>query len=116
MGVGRDHIASTVNTLVLAYAGASIPLLLLFSNGGLPFAGIADTELVAEEIVTTLAGSFGLIAAVPLTTALAVAVVTTSAHGDQTRRGRRGASSAVDEDEAWLEQLRTGPIRPPRPM
>ncbi len=117
MGVGRDHIASTVNTLVLAYAGASISLLLLFSTGGLPFAEIANTELVAEQIVITLVGSLGLIAAVPLTTALAVGVVTTPETEGASPRRRRHPPSDGDEDGAWLEQLRTGTIRPraPRP-
>lgn len=71
MSVGRDHIASTVNTLVFAYVGASIVLLVLFSSGGLPFADIVTSEVVAQEVVTMLVGSIGLISAVPLTTALA---------------------------------------------
>lgn len=71
MNVGRDHIAATVNTLVLAYAGASIVLLLLFSTTGLALTEIINSEVVAVEIVTTLVGSLGLISAVPITTALA---------------------------------------------
>lgn len=71
MVVGRDHIASTVNTLVLAYAGASLALLLVFSTGGLPVADVVTSELVAEEVVKTIVGSLGIIAAVPLTTLLA---------------------------------------------
>lgn len=71
MTVGRDHIASTVNTLFLAYAGASLALLVLFSTGGLPVAEIVTSEVVAEEIVKTLVGSVGLITAVPATTVLA---------------------------------------------
>jgi uncharacterized membrane protein len=74
MKVGRDHIASVVNTLFLAYAGASLALLVLFSTGGLPVAQILNAEVLAEEIVKTVVGSLGLIAAVPLTTALAAAV------------------------------------------
>lgn len=74
--IGRDHIASTVNTLVLAYAGASLPLLLIFAQAGRSLAQVATGELVAVEIVRTLVGSIGLIAAVPLTTALAAFVVT----------------------------------------
>jgi uncharacterized membrane protein len=69
--VGRDHVAATVNTLVLAYAGATLPLLLLFSVGATPFADAVNGESVAEPIVATLVGSIGLIAAVPITTALA---------------------------------------------
>ena len=74
--IGRDHIASTVNTLVLAYVGASLPLLLIFTQGGRSLGTVAEGELVAVEIVRTLVGSVGLVAAVPLTTALAAVVVT----------------------------------------
>jgi uncharacterized membrane protein len=69
--VGRDHVAATVNTLVLAYAGAALPILLVFSIGGTSFASAVNSEAVAETIVATLIGSIGLIAAVPTTTALA---------------------------------------------
>ena len=71
MTVGRDHIASVVNTLFLAYAGASLALLVLFSTGGLAAGELVNAEVIAEEIVKTVVGSLGLIAAVPLTTALA---------------------------------------------
>lgn len=73
MGVGRDHIASVINTLVLAYAGASLALLVLFSTSGLPVVELLTSELVATEIVKTIVGSIGLIAAVPLTTVVAAA-------------------------------------------
>ncbi|WP_432175528.1 YibE/F family protein [Streptomyces sp. Tue6028] len=73
--IGRDHIASVVNTLVLAYAGAALPLLLLFSIAQSSVATVANSELVAEEIVRTLIGSIGLVASVPVTTALAALVV-----------------------------------------
>lgn len=69
--VGRDHIAATVNTLVLAYTGAALPILIIFSIGNSSFSGAVNTETVAAPIVATLVGSIGLIAAVPLTTALA---------------------------------------------
>ena len=71
LAVGHDHIAATVNTLVLAYAGASLPVLLIFSLGGTSFGDAVNTEAVAAQIVATLVGSIGLIAAVPVTTALA---------------------------------------------
>jgi uncharacterized membrane protein len=71
MKVGRDHVTATVNTLVLAYAGASLPVLLLFSTGDLGFSDVVNTEIVAKEVVATLVGSIGLVAAVPITTALA---------------------------------------------
>jgi uncharacterized membrane protein len=73
--VGRDHIASTVNTLLLAYAGASIPLLLLFGLSQQSLGTIANSEVVAVEIVRTLVGSIGLVAAVPITTWLAARTV-----------------------------------------
>jgi uncharacterized membrane protein len=71
LSVGRDHIAATVNTLVLAYAGAALPVLLVFSIGQVGFGNAINSEAVAGEIVAMLVGSIGLIAAVPLTTALA---------------------------------------------
>jgi uncharacterized membrane protein len=73
MRVGRDHIASVINTLFLAYAGASLALLLLFSTSGLAAGELVNSEQVATEIVKTVVGSLGLIAAVPLTTAIAAA-------------------------------------------
>ncbi|MCM2577813.1 YibE/F family protein [Streptomyces meridianus] len=73
--IGRDHIASVVNTLVLAYAGAALPLLLLFSIAQSSVGSVATSEIVAEEIVRTLVGSIGLVASVPVTTALAALVV-----------------------------------------
>lgn len=75
MTVGRDHIASTINTLFLVYAGASLTLLVLFSTGGAPVGEIVNSEIVAEEIVKTMVGSLGLITAVPLTTGLAATLV-----------------------------------------
>jgi uncharacterized membrane protein len=74
MRVGRDHVSATVNTLVLAYVGASLPILLIFSSGALPFTEVVNLELIAKEIVATLVGSIGLIAAVPITTGLAAAL------------------------------------------
>lgn len=71
MTVGRDHVAATVNTLVLAYTGAALPVLLLFSLSGQQLGNLFNLEFVAEEIVRTLVGSLGLMAAVPITTALA---------------------------------------------
>jgi uncharacterized membrane protein len=71
VSVGHDHIAATVNTLVLAYAGASLPVLLIFSLADTPFADAINFEAVAEAVIATLVGSIALIAAVPITTALA---------------------------------------------
>jgi uncharacterized membrane protein len=74
--VGRDHVASTVNTLVLAYAGASLPLLLFFAQGNQPVGRLLTGELVATEIVRMLVGSIGLVLSVPVTTRLAAVVLT----------------------------------------
>jgi len=71
LSVGHDHIAATVNTLFLAYAGASLPILLVFNVGGTSFGDAVNGEAVAEQIVAMLVGSIGLIAAVPVTRALA---------------------------------------------
>ncbi len=69
--VGRDHIGSTTNTLVFAYAGAALPLLLLFTQAKLSVATVLTSEIVAIEIVRALVGGIGLVSAVPITTALA---------------------------------------------
>jgi uncharacterized membrane protein len=79
--VGRDHVASTVNTLVLAYAGASLPLLLFFAEGTQPLGRLWTGEVVAVEIVRMLVGSIGLVVSVPITTALAAGVLGTHDHG-----------------------------------
>jgi len=72
MRIGQDHVAATVNTLVLAYAGASLPMLLLFSLARGDYGYLVNYAFVAEEIVRTLVGSLGLIAAVPITTVVAI--------------------------------------------
>ena len=96
--IGRDHIASTVNTLVLAYAGASLPLLLLFTVAGRPLVDVLTSEVIAQEVVRTLVGSVGLVASVPITTALAAFVAV-----------REPALSRDDHDEwadSFIEDLR----------
>jgi uncharacterized membrane protein len=72
MRIGQDHVAATVNTLVLAYAGASLPMLLMFSLGQGDYGYLVNFSFIAEEIVRTLVGSLGLIAAVPITTVIAI--------------------------------------------
>src|SRR5262249_55945339 len=71
LGIGRDHISSAVNTLSLAYAGAALPVLLIFSLSGQGFGAMVTTQDIAQEVVRTLVGSIGLVAAVPITTAIA---------------------------------------------
>ncbi|MCM2391448.1 YibE/F family protein [Streptomyces sp. CWNU-1] len=92
--IGRDHIASVVNTLVLAYAGAALPLLLLFSIAQSSVGTVANSELVAEEIVRTLIGSIGLVASVPVTTALAALVVSADRPASGDRHATGGLSGA----------------------
>jgi uncharacterized membrane protein len=72
MRIGQDHVAATVNTLVLAYSGAALPMLLMFSLGRGNYGLLVNYEFIAEEIVRTLVGSLGLVTAVPLTTAIAI--------------------------------------------
>jgi len=71
LDVGHDHITATVNTLVLAYVGAALPVLLVFHLASVPVGDAVNFEIVAAEIVGTLVGSIGLITAVPVTTGLA---------------------------------------------
>jgi uncharacterized membrane protein len=79
LSVGQDHIAATVNTLFLAYAGAALPVLLIFNLSGTSFSDAINNEAVAAEVVATLVGSIGLIAAVPVTTAIAALLATRAA-------------------------------------
>lgn len=100
--IGRDHVASTVNTLVLAYAGATLPLVLLFSQGAKSSGRIITSELVAVEVVRMLVGSIGLILAVPITTGLAAAVLT----------GRESVHAGHDHHHDGGEPDRRGDGRP----
>jgi uncharacterized membrane protein len=88
MRIGRSHVSATVNTLVLAYAGAALPLLLTFSATNANAQNVGLTDAVAQEIVRSLVGSLGIIAAVPITTAVAVSVaiaVVNQSHGRRRR-------------------------------
>ncbi len=71
MEVGKDHIASLVNTLILVYTGASLPLFLLFSHAQMSYTNAINQEVIATEIVRTLVSSIGIVAAVPITTVIA---------------------------------------------
>jgi uncharacterized membrane protein len=72
--VGRAHAASAVNTIVLAYAGASLPLLLVITAGSQPVSELLTSEFLAQEILRSAVGTIGLVASVPITTALAALV------------------------------------------
>ena len=75
--VGRSHIASVVNTIVLAYAASSLPLIVLVVADNSSLGGIASTQLI-QEVVRSAVATLGLIAAVPLTTGLAALVTATA--------------------------------------
>ena len=126
LAVGRDHIAATVNTLFLAYAGASLPLLILFAGSPDGIGAVVTSESVATEIIRTLVGSVGLIAAVPLTTALAAALVLgqeqvpRSDPGDEqqepplmTNFNDEIQGSDIDADAEWERRLRDAYRIPP---
>jgi uncharacterized membrane protein len=88
MRVGRDHIASTVYTLVLAYAGSALPLLLLFSVANRSLGDVLTSESVAIEVARSAVGGIALALSVPLTTAIA-AVLATQATVPAVPAGRR---------------------------
>ncbi len=103
--IGRDHVASTVNTLALAYAGASLPLLIIFSLSGQSLGTVANGEAVAIEIVSALVGSIGLVAAVPLSTAFATLVTVPPVRGEA-----ETARHAPDELDTDPDALPGGPV------
>ena len=115
MRIGRDHVASAVNTLVLAYAGASLPLLLLFSLSGRSLGDVATSQDVATEIVRTLVGSIGLVASVPVTTAVA-ALVASRGRNRRTRMsaGEQGRLAVALAVEHGLEAAQRRPQLPRR--
>ena len=80
MRIGRDHIASTVYTIAFAYAGSALPVLLLINLSQRPLTETLTSEALAQEIVSTLVGSIGLVLSVPLTTAVGVLLVTAARH------------------------------------
>ncbi|MBL7063312.1 MAG: YibE/F family protein [Anaerolineae bacterium] len=90
LNVGRDHIAAMVNTLVLAYTGASLPLMLAFTIYQEPLWRRVNREPIAEEIVRTLVGSIGLVLAAPITSLIAslLARRVVRRQGDKETRGQ----------------------------
>jgi uncharacterized membrane protein len=98
MRIGRDHVASTVNTLALAYAGASMPLLILLVLSEQSLGDVANSEVVATEIVRTLVGSIGLVSAVPLTTWLATKAVPRRAELDPVNAPDQPREPEPEED------------------
>jgi uncharacterized membrane protein len=94
MAIGRSHIGATVNTLFLAYVGASLPLLILLLVSAQPGALVFNDELIATEIVRTVVGSLGIVAAVPLTTYIAVSMAASS-HVEEGRLRGEGRHTAI---------------------
>ena len=95
LDVGRSHIAATVNTLFLAYVGAGLPLIVTILVSNQPRALVFNSEEVATEVIRTIVGSLGIIAAVPFTTLVAAAVVGDRATGARVDRARRDRSVAA---------------------
>jgi uncharacterized membrane protein len=89
MRIGRDHIASTIYTIVFAYTGAGLSILLVLFLYDLPLLDLLGTEDIAAEVVRTLASAIGLVLAVPVTTAIAAVTVAPGTHAPS---GRRKAS------------------------
>ena len=89
MRIGRDHIASTIYTIVFAYAGAALSTLVLLAMFRQPLGLLLSTEPFAEEIVRTLGSGIGLVLSVPLTTG--VAALTVAGAAGAARRSGRGA-------------------------
>ena len=87
--VGRSHIASVVNTIVLAYAGSALPLLILIVANTESLGSVVTDQIIAQEVVRSVVATLGLVAAVPLTTGLAALVL-------------RGAPEAPDETAATV--------------
>ncbi|MEY2641261.1 MAG: hypothetical protein RL150_654 [Candidatus Parcubacteria bacterium] len=91
--VGREHVSALVNTIVLAYAGVSLPLMLWFYGSDASFGMVVNNEVFATEIARTIVGSIGLILTVPITTALAavfaakIAAVHTGEHAHNHAHG-----------------------------
>jgi uncharacterized membrane protein len=104
MRIGRDHIASTVYTIAFATAGAVLPVLLLIAIYDRPLLQVIQSEQFAAEVIRTLVGSIGLVLAVPLTTAIGVAVVRVSGRGRQTEPAAEAASADSTDAGADTEE------------
>lgn len=105
--VGRDHLTSVVNTLVLAYAGASLPLLVLIAAADRPLGQVLTSQTIATEIVRSVVGTLGLIAAVPITTWLAAVLARREPPKERERRPKepkRPRPKPDQEDGVWDEE------------
>ncbi|WP_231707227.1 YibE/F family protein [Tsukamurella sputi] len=108
MRVGRDHIASTVYTLVFAYVGTALPLLLLFSIAGRPLGQVLTSDSVAIELVRAFVGGIGLALSVPLTTAIATLLAKPKRVAVSPEAAKRYTQSHPDADPENI------PVRPRR--
>jgi uncharacterized membrane protein len=95
MRIGRDHIASTIYTIVFAYAGAALSVLLLLYFYERPILSLISTEEIAEELVRTLSSGIGLVLAVPITTAIATLTVAGRRSERLNRRPKGSGSHAA---------------------
>jgi uncharacterized membrane protein len=119
--IGRAHIASVINTIVLAYAGASLPLMLLFAAGDTPLGEVLTSQMIAQELVRSAVGTIGLVAAVPITTALAAFLAArrhtvpadhaVAAGPTAPAAPGRHAAPAGPAAPAGEEERRAGPVR-----
>ncbi|MCP2258396.1 putative membrane protein [Streptoalloteichus tenebrarius] len=107
--IGRDHVGSAVNTLFMAYAGAALPMLLAYSVSGRSFGEVVTAQVVASEVVRTLVGSVGLVAAVPVTTALAAWVAVHEPPPAEPASDSTPASTAIANDPNPDEARQSGP-------
>jgi uncharacterized membrane protein len=121
MAIGRDHIASTVYTIVFAYAGAALPLLLLFEIYQRPFWTVLTGSEVGEEVIRTLVGGIALVLAVPVTTLIGALVATAATAGSpapvpEPTEEEREAERRRERLRALREGQLNGPrAEPPRP-
>ena len=112
--IGRDHMSSSVNTLVMAYAGAALPLLLAYAASGRGLTDVLTAETVAQELVRTLVGSIGLVAAVPITTLLAALIAMQEHIAVPVRRKRKPPTQDdMPTEEIRLEDSAPQPKKPP---
>ena len=113
MRVGRDHIASTVYTLIFAYAGSALPLLLLFSVAQQPFGSLVTTDAVAVELGRSFVGGIAIALSVPLTTAIAAALTSPGGASADTHTPHTDDPMETEVDRAEPAAGRPAPA--PRP-
>ncbi|HEU5127854.1 MAG TPA: YibE/F family protein [Glycomyces sp.] len=104
MRVGRDHLTSVVNTLVLAYAGASLPLLVLIAAAARPLGQVLTSQTIATEIVRSVVGTLGLIAAVPITTWLAATLARREPPKEKAPKEKPPRPGPRPEGGSWDEE------------